>query len=185
MKPAATVLYEDSMVPGSYPLHELVMRLVEDDINGETRRLLKQVVANPRNGIDNILKDVRSTDRFAGGGKLFLLVDRDRIARHLKLPGNATDEAVVKAVSALSDAPQKLSTFFLVPNLEGLLQNIQEAEPSLLRDEMPRALRKSLDSRDIVLKAVKAEDKLSLRTVLRAKQPGLDALAKALAQLLR
>jgi len=34
MKPLAMVIYEDKMLPGSggsYPLHDLVMRLVEDN----------------------------------------------------------------------------------------------------------------------------------------------------------
>ena len=90
----ATVLYEDRMRPspsGEYPLHDLVMRIVEDDINGETWELRKIVEKNPRKGIGNVLNDVRRTELIAGSGDLFLLVDRDVIAQHLDLATNASE----------------------------------------------------------------------------------------------
>lgn len=66
MSPVATVLYEDSMRPGaggSYPLHDLVMRMVEDEINGQTWELARAVAKNPRNGIGSGRRCSRVTGR--------------------------------------------------------------------------------------------------------------------------
>lgn len=60
MKAIATVLYEDSKIGKAFPLHKLVMRIVEDEINGQTWKLLRLVDDNPRSGIDNVLRDVRA-----------------------------------------------------------------------------------------------------------------------------
>lgn len=71
----STVLHEDKMVPGpngDYPLHALVMRMVEDDINGQTWRLRSLFDRNPRNGIDAIINDVKRTEMIAGAGQLYL-----------------------------------------------------------------------------------------------------------------
>jgi len=183
----ATVHYEDKMQEGPqgvYPLHDLVMRMVEDDKNGKTWLLHKLVDRNPRKGIDQIIKDVQITDFHAGAGKLLLLVDRDRVAEHLKLSGPTTDAQVVAALKALSDASHKLEVFFLKPNLEGLLRAIKGCEPSLLPESMPAALKKNLNERDLVFKEVKNERWRNLRNCVRHKQPGLDALAKHIASII-
>lgn len=190
MTQPTTVLYEDSMLPGAgggYPLHDLVMRIVEDEINGETYRLRKLIEANPRRGIDNLISDLGKTSLIAGFGQLFILVDRDKVARHLvkrsALAGGlrASDDEVVAALRALSDATTRLHVFFLKPNMEGLLGDIQGCDPTLLPDEMASALRKKLNARDIVLNEVKKAARRALRECLRERQPGLFALAQAIA----
>lgn len=188
MTPAATILYEDTMLPSpdrSYPLHDLVMRLVEDRIDGPTWTLRKLVYANPRRGIDKLLRDLSITSQIAGPGKLLLLVDRDRIASHLRLDGRASDEEIRAALAARSDAPERISAFFLYPNLEGLLRSVQRCDPALLPEVMARALRKQLNDRDIVLKEVGRATRLELRSCLLRSQPGLDALRTHLGELLR
>lgn len=181
---AATVLYEDSKIGPDFPLHQLVMRLVEDDRNGHTHVLLAVVKANSRNGIDKLLGDIGSTSLIAGRGHVFVLVDRDVIRRKLGLADDASDEAVVAEFKRRSDAPDKLSPFFLEPNLEGLLRSIKSCDPALLPDAMTSALTKSLIDRDRVLKEAKRPSNLALRNCIRAAQPGLDALAKAIAALI-
>ncbi len=184
MKLIATVLYEDTMLPspdGSYPLHDFVMRLVEDQINGHTWKLHKQVLKNPRRGIGNIIRDVRETAFFAGAGELYLLVDRDVIAKRLHLPSTAADPQVVAALRATSDAPAKLHPYFLYPNLEGLLRAIQTCNPNLLPQTMASALTKNLNDRDLVLREARKAAYVSLRSCISTAQPGIVALAGALA----
>lgn len=188
MSVLATVLYEDSMQAGpggSYPLHDLVMRLVEDDINGQTWRLHKLVEKNPRRGVGNILNDVKVTSLLAGAGELYLLIDRDQIARHLGLSANASDDDVVAEIRKRSDAPDKLRTFFLYPNIEGLLKNIQGCDPTLLPENVESALQKKLNDRDIVLNEVKKASMKSLRDCLRKAQPGLEELVASIATRIR
>jgi hypothetical protein len=183
----ATVLYEDSMQPGAagrYPLHDLVMRLVEDEINGETHILHKRVDKNPRNGIGNLLSDVAVSNLIAGSGKLFLLVDRDRVAEYVELPRRAPNEDVVRAILDRSDAPHKVKVFFLHPNCEGLLHAIRECDASLLPNNVDGAMGKDLNDRDIVFNEVKKARYRDLRDCIREKQDGLDALARAIAALL-
>lgn len=184
MTPLATVLYEDKMLPGpsgSYPLHDLVMRLVEDEVNGQTYKLKRLIEKNPRNGIGNVLNDLRSTSLLAGAGTLFLLIDRDVLAAHLKLTTRARDEEIEAALKNRSDAPDKLRPFFLHPNLEGLLRSVHDCDPTLLPDNVARALTKKLNDRDLVLNELKKAPLRALRDCVRKAQPGLDALARAIA----
>lgn len=182
----ATVLYEDQMqsgANGSFPLHDLVMRFVEDLINGQTWRLNKLVFKNPRKGINNVVKDLAFTDMIAGAGDLFLLVDRDRIARHLNLSANATDADVIRELQNRSNAPKKLRVFFLYQNLEGLLRDVNTCDPELLPIEMESALAKNLNDRDLVLLEVKKAANVELRRCIGNNQQGLSGLASALANL--
>lgn len=188
MKPVVTILYEDSVrrnAGGEYPLHDLVMRMVEDDINGESWRLRKLVFANPRNGVTNILRDIKSrTSLIASGGKIFLLIDRDKVARHLKLGGNPSDEEIIEKIRESSDAPSKVEVFFLHPNLEGLIQAIQKCDPGMVAASVfESALGKSLNDRDIVFQNAKLE-RWTGRACVRAAQPGLDAMIRALGELI-
>jgi len=183
MKPLASVLYEDKMIPTAdkkYPLHDLVMRMVEDDIDGQTYKLLKLTKPYPKNGIDALLAELQNTDRIAGAGKLCLLADRDRVASHLGLAGSANDEEIVKAVEAKSNAPGKLHVFFLYRNVESLLRDIQRCGNEPING-MDKALKKDRNARDTVLNEAKKTANKSLRDCLRNAQQGLDGLAKAIA----
>jgi hypothetical protein len=188
MTPLATVLYEDKMqsgVGGQYPLHDLVMRMVEDEINGETWRLHPLVDKNPRKGVGNILKDVKErTSLLARAGGLYVLVDRDVIATHLGLPNGAPDANVIAAFKRRSDAPDKLHPFLLYPNLEGMLRSIGDCAPSLLPASVKEALRKDLNERDIVLNELKKAIHRDVRDCVRRRQAGLDALVKSIAAML-
>lgn len=181
--PHATVLYEDQMLKGQsgFPLHDLVMRLVEDDINGEFWRFNGLVAGLPRKGIDKIIEDLPRTGRLAGSGQLMVLVDSDRIAEHLKLPPTAARDLIITAMRKLSDQPDKLQVFFLRPNLEGLLRAIKTCDPTLLPNNLARALAKKLNDRDLVFKAVKKAQLRDLRDCVRGAQPGFHALAQAIA----
>lgn len=182
----ASVLYEDGLAPGSktFPLHELVMRLVEDDINGATWQLLAAVTANPRKGIDRIIADIGRLEHLGTSGKFLLLVDLDRVAQHLGLDRTASETEVVEALVARSDCPERLEVFFLRPNMEGLLGDIQKCMPSMAPAAMRGALAKKTNERDVVLREAKKASLLDLRCCIRTHQPGLDALAKAIAALL-
>lgn len=184
----ATVLYEDTMRPGadgSYPLHDLVMRMVEDEINGQTWELRKRVAKNPRRGIGNVLNDVKTrTGLLAGTGKLFLLIDLDRIAEHLKLPKSTTEADLVAKLKTESDAADKLCPFFLRPNVEGLLKDIQACDPTVLPGSLTAALEKELNERDLVFNEVKKLARRPVRDCIRRKQPGLDGLARAISALI-
>lgn len=187
MTPIATVLYEDKMLPspgGNYPLHDLLMRFVEDEINGQTWRLHKSVFRNPRKGIGNVLNDLKETSLIAGAGELYLLIDRDVIADHLGLSAKSTDAQVVTELRARSDAPAKLHPFFLYSNAEGLLRSIQACDSTLLPENMAAALQKKLNDRDIVFNEVRKASMAALRACVRKTQPGIDGLARALAALI-
>lgn len=183
----ATVLYEDSMSAGpggSYPLHDLVMRLVEDEINGQTWQLLKLVDKNPRKGIGNVFRDLKRTSLIAGSGVLFLLIDSDKTAEQLGLGHDASEDEVIAALRERSDSPEQLEVFFLQENMEDLMESIHVCAPDLLPDNVQAAINaKSLNDRDIVLKEVKRGHQQALRDCVREAQPGLGALAKTIAGL--
>lgn len=192
MKPLVTVLYEDSIRRdggGSYPLHDLVVRLVEEEISFgiQTWELHKLIQPVPRNGVDEVLKDVKKrTALFAGKGKLFLLLDSDRVAQHLKLGANAEGEQIVEAVKASSDAREKLEVFFLLRNVEGLLRSIRDCGPELVAAEVFEAAieKKKLIQRDLVFAAAK-KNAWGGRRCVRNAQPGLDAMVGRIANEVR
>ncbi len=193
MRPLVTVLYEDSKIGREYPLHRLLLRMVEDDINGRTWRLHKTVAGNPRNGIDKLLADVRVTSLIAGAGKLFLLVDRDRIIDHVnrnaregepRLAPGATDDEIVEAIRGTSDAPDRLAVFFLHRNMESLIAAIERCAPGNWTTEIAEARRKNRLARDLVIRETAKAAMTAVRTCIREAQPGVDALARALAETL-
>jgi hypothetical protein len=170
---------------GHYPLHDLVMRLVEDEINGQTWQLMKLIDKNPRKGIGNIFRDIKRTNLIAGGGMLFLLIDSDKTAEQLGLPARASDEEVIQALREKSDSPEQLEVFFLYENMEDFMSSIQKCAPDLLSENFRSAIEtKSLNDRDIVLKEVKKSHQQVLRTCVKEHQPGLAALAHAIAALI-
>ena len=165
-------------------MHDLVMRMVEGEINGQTWELARAVAKNPRNGIGNLIRDVQRTALLAGDGTLFLLADVDRIAEHLKVAKGTSEAALVVELRQRSDAPDRLCPFFLRPNLEGVLRAIQSCEPNLSPDNVAAALRKALNERDIVFNALKKATHREVRGCVRRAQPGLDGLVLALAGLI-
>jgi hypothetical protein len=193
MTPLATVLYEDSKIGKLYPLHDLILRMVEDDIDGKTWRLHKAVADNPRKSIDKVLRDISHTSLIAGAGKVFILADRDQITRHINqhkppeepvLSPNAADPEIVDAMLRMSDAPKKLEVFFLQPNLEGLIDAVGQCAPGQWSTDIRNAKRKDRGARDFVLQEVAKATMAGVRTCVRAQQPGLDGLVKALTALI-
>jgi len=191
VKPLATVLYEDSKTGKEFPLHHLLMRMVEDDIDGQTWLLRKLVRDNPRNGIDKVLADVRVTSLIAGAGRLFVLVDRDRIIAHVnqnaregepRLAHDASDDQIVEAIRRTSDARGKLRVFFLHRNMEDLIAAIEDCAPGLWEAEIRQARNKDRLARNFVLTETAKAAMATLRACVRSHQAGLDALAKALGE---
>lgn len=176
----ATVLYEDKMRPGSggsFPPHRFVLAMVRDVVGREIHDLEKIIDKNPRNGVDKLLAEARHTARRAGSGILCMLIDRDRIAEHLKLPKDTTNMDIVAKIKDTSDAPSKLLVFFLDPNMEGLLESIEKCEPSL---RAPRV--KDLNQRDIYLKKA-ASVSSTVRDCVKTRQPSLAEMVHLLATL--
>lgn len=194
MKPLVTVLYEDSKIGKEFPLHKLVLRMVEDEINGQTWKLLKLVEDNPRNGIDNVLRDVRAASLTAGPGSLFVLADRDVLVQHVnqnakpgeaRLAATATDEEVIAAVQATAgEVADRVRVFLLKPNMEGLIRAIESCAPGQWHEDLARAKSKDRISRDFVLVEAAKAGMAALRACIRRHQPGLEALALALAEVL-
>lgn len=192
--PLVTVLYEDSKIGKEFPLHKLVMRIVEDEINGQTWKLLKLVDDNPRNGIDNVLRDVRAASLTAGSGSLFVLADRDVVIQHVnqnakqgevRLANTATDEEIAAAVQATAgEAADRVRLFLLQPNMEGLIRAIESCAPGWWQEDLARAKSKDRISRDFVLVEAAKAGMAALRACIRSHQPGLEALALALAEAL-
>ena len=80
MKPLVTVPYEDSKVGMAIPLHGLILRKLEDEVNGPTWKLLQLVEEGRRNGIDNVLRALRAASLTAGAGSQFVLVDAAKVS---------------------------------------------------------------------------------------------------------
>jgi len=182
MSPVATVLYEDRMQVGAgatFPLHDLILKWVANQTERPLWELQKLVDKNPRNGVSKLLGDVPKTSRIAGGGCLILLVDRDHIAEHVHLQKNAPDQQVIEAILRKSDAPQKLTIYFLHPNMEGMLSSIEDYDPTL-----PAPLKKDPNARDIILKKARTRP-AHLRDCVRSRQPGIAALTDKLIELCR
>ncbi len=193
MRPVVTVLYEDRRVGKEYALHKLVLRMVEDDVNGETWRLRKVVADNPRGGIDSVLADVRAASLIAKGGWLFVLVDRDRIVAHVNqqaaaggrtLQAQAADQDIVDVVVGMSDNHERVRVFLLHENLEGLIAAIEQCGSGQLAKEIAAAKRKNHTAREFVLNHVAAADRVAVRQCVRKLQSGLDAMVHALAEVI-
>ncbi|HEX2687322.1 MAG TPA: hypothetical protein VHN14_11930 [Kofleriaceae bacterium] len=98
------ILYEDSR--GSlqrFPLHDLVVKSAADLVRLEVHELSRWVVAVPKKGVHNVLKEVVHSDRFLGGGaRLLVWVDNDDIRGALKLSPRCTREMVISTIQALT-----------------------------------------------------------------------------------
>jgi hypothetical protein len=161
------------------------MRLVEDQINGETWSLHHAVDRIPCKGIDKLLDKLRRQPLFARGQLVLALVDADRTAEHVGLPKRAPFERVAAEIlRRCSKTTDQVQIFFLEPSMEGLIGHIRTCNPSVDPVAVERALEKSLLARDIVLGKVATASHRALRDCLRTHQPGLDGLAKAIAFLL-
>lgn len=181
--PVATVLYEDKMQVGSggaFPPHDFVLAMVADLTGSSVWHLRNLVDKNPRNGVTKVIADLKRTNLLAGGGKLCVLVDRDRVAEHLGLPNNASEAAVTAALSERSDAPDKLSIHYLDPNIEGLMRSIAECAPT-----EPAPISKDHNSRDLYLNRAAFALAVGVRDCVKVKQPSLGALVVLLAELCR
>ncbi len=179
----ATVLYEDKMQPGvggSFPPHDFILSLVADAVNRPTWELARLIDKNPRNGVDKLIQDLPRTDRIAGAGMLYVMVDADRIARHLGLPKTTSLDAVADELKRRSDAPDKLSVHFLRPNLEGLMASIEACAPD--RAAPPA---KDHNSRDIFFKRAAYGLTPKQRACVRQQQGGVATLVDRLAKQIR
>ena len=179
----ATVLYEDKMAVGSngeYPPHDLVLRMVADQLGGEHFELRARVKPNPRNGVGNVIRDLGRTKKIAGSGHLFVVLDRDRVAEHLPgSPRPTTDAAIVAALVGLSDAQERLTVILLRPNLEGLLRALDACGGP------PAPLEKSHNARDAYLNKAVYELSKAVRDCVQEQQPDLKVLVRRLVELLR
>lgn len=177
MSIVATVLYEDKIAAGAkeFALHTLVLTMAGEQLGRSLWELRPLVFGNPRNGVDNVLKDIqRRTARLAGAGRLFALIDRDRIAGHLGLPKATSDDVLVRRIKEKSDAPDRLEVFFLHENLEDVLADAQTCGgPVAPAKKRPLA-------RDTCLNFMAFRAPRSVRDCLGDEQPGLGALVKAL-----
>lgn len=181
--PIATVLYEDKMQPGSghpFPPHDFVLAMVSDLTRHTIWDLRKRVCANPRNGVDKLIADLKRTRFLAESGMLCILVDRDRIAAHLKLPKSASEDEIIAALRDRSDAPDKLSVHFLDLNIEGLMRSIEACAP----DERAPST-KGHNARDIYLNRAAFALSPAVRNCVKGKQPSLGKLVELLADLCR
>jgi hypothetical protein len=181
--PVATVLYEDKMQVGSggaFPPHDFVLAMVADRTGRSLWELRGLVDKNPRNGVAKLLADVRRTSLLAGNGRLCVLVDRDRVAEHLGLPRNASDEAVTEVLCGRSDAPEKLSVHFLDPNMEGLMRSIAECAPGVAAP-----VGKDHNTRDVFLNRAAFALAPAVRDCVGGKQRSLRELVTLLAELCR
>jgi len=192
MSPIATVLYEDAQIGPEFPLHRLVLRLVQDEFNGEAWRLIQSAEGIPPKGIDNILRDIRDTTLIAADGALFVLADRDRIVEHFNrqagravLPPAASDDEIAGALRDACVQGPKPQVFLLRPNLEGLIAAMERCGPGLWPDVLRRAIqRKDRLARDQVLRGLSREAMRSVRDCVRQQQPGVDGLVRELGRTL-
>lgn len=184
----ATILYEDSQVGPRFALHDLVVRMVADDSMREVFVVGRRLTGVPRAGIDKLLDDLARADRLAGAGWLFLLVDGDRIAEHLirrraLVAGKVGESEIDTAIHRLAGGFPRLSTFFLEPNLEGVLRAVHRCTGGSQLARLESALRKDRFARDALLEEVRRGDDSARRRCVREAQPGLDLLVRRLAAL--
>lgn len=177
----ATVLYEDKMQAGGggvFPPHDFVLAMVSDLTGHTVWALRRQIEPNPRNGVAKLIGDLGRTSLLAGEGLLYVLVDRDRVAEHLRLPKLAAEADVIRAMKARSDAPDKLNVHFLDPNIEGLMRSIEGCAPGV-----PAPSKKDHNSRDLFLKHAAFKLSAAARDCVKGKQASLGALVERLAGL--
>lgn len=175
----ATVLYEDQSgqsLKDFYP-HLFVLALVAEQSQKSVHDLRTRIDGVPKKGVNKLIADCARTERIAERGRLFVLVDRDRIAEHLHLRNSASDDEVVEALRDCSDRPEQLFVAFLRPNMEGLLESIATCGGRAL------PARKSINERDLVLKDAAFKRSTAVRDCVRQKQPSLGALVDELAKL--
>ncbi|MBK9367167.1 MAG: hypothetical protein IPN01_12765 [Deltaproteobacteria bacterium] len=192
MSPEVVVLYEDQRRGRDFWLHELLLQMVADTNGAELWRLQTRCLGVPLKGVSKLLESVREASKIARAGRLMVLVDRDQLRQALyetgrgepKLPPDVDDLTLTEAVRRRADIPETVQVFLSYPNMEGLIRAIQGCDPSLLPEEVRRALQKELASRELVLAEVKKARNRDLRDCVRRHQPGLHGLALAVAQAL-
>jgi hypothetical protein len=182
MTPIATVLYEDKADQGAnvFPLHDLVVAMVADRTGMDAREVGLKVEGIPRAGASNVLRDLRQPRRRRGGGKRFILVDRDQIHRLVDRNRREDDDAMRAAICELPPEAEEVGVHFLYQNMEDLLRAIEACEPARKAPE-----RKKRGPRDLVLAKVAWSPSTAVRDCLMKAQRGLAELVDALADLCR
>jgi len=153
---AAVVLYEDSRAPTNrFGPHEFVMACVADRFVGTPRHDLERIVAcMPMNGAAKVIKAVRfGHQRLARSGEsLIVVLDSDRIARHLGLEGGAC-KARLRAglISGIESSAVTPQCVFLERNTEDLVRIVAaviDCAPGHIDEACDR---KNLNARDTIL----------------------------------
>lgn len=189
MSAAAVILYEDASGPRKgFGPHELVLRCVADDYVapqafGSSRHytLSRRLDGRPMKGVDKVLNGCENIERIVDGGqRLFILVDNDRIRRHVRLPSAASSEEVQAAIRALCPLPNQLHITLLEDNAESLIKAAADCDPNIDRVRVAEALRKKLMSRDLVFESVARGQRRDVRDCVRQCVPSFDGFIRAL-----
>ena len=189
------VLYEDSRAAGpggkKFPLHELIVALVADRRPNVHRwSLSASFEPIPKSGIDNLLSALQNDvpDLAGAGGRVFAVVDGDRVTEHVRRRGIAVanaappEEAVATFIAGLSHAAL-IQVVVLHDNLESVLRAYEKPcaplhalTPTLLKEAIAH---KDRIARDRML--VEAARNSELRKCLETAVPSLATIADALA----
>ena len=173
----------------AYGPHQFVVRCVADDLARPAWELHKSLLAIPRRGNGNLLRDIRNNpSRFASDGRpAFAVFDGDQLPELLSRP-RGTCRTALKA-DLLKDCAWagQLHVVILERNLESLLRAVLQCAPEAA-DERTRALaldRKSLAERDVILNRVAREARRNVRDCVRQAMPSFDYLIRKLVEACR
>lgn len=185
-----TILYEDSVGAHlkEFGPHNLVVQCVADKLGGDVWRLHRQLIPEPKNGVNKLLdalrKDMNKLAR--GDSRVFALIDADDVRERLQLPQTACRTLVVAQIKRCPSA-DRLDVVLLEKNLESLLVALRELQPTLATaEDWNRALaHKKHNERDLILNRIaKNPAHGALRVELLRTVPSFDRLVTRVAKLL-
>jgi hypothetical protein len=185
----AVVLYEDQRGPmKEFGLHHLILACVRDDSGADAFALRGMLDGRPMKGVQNLLRSCRrDVRRLSSKGQLvFALIDNDEIRQQLRHEGvesSAEDDAVVRAIKAKCDAPERLRIFLLKNNTETVIEAAAFCDEDLPKPLLAQALKKDPNARDAILNKIAWRPDRSVRDCIREQVQAVAEISRALANI--
>jgi len=186
-----TILYEDqlnkSTRPDEFGPHLLLIACVWDEIDGAYHELAKAMKdCRPMKGSSKLLSTCKEDieDIIGDGRNAVAVFDRDRATELLNLHRESTDEEIIRSIMEACGVPGRLHVLLLGENIESLLRAAGKCDRSISQGRIEEALRKRLNARDLVFRAVSKQDKRDIRNCIQEEVPSFREIVKQAIQLL-
>jgi len=180
MRYLATILYEDHpRETKEFGPHNLVLACVADRTHQTIWQIKRLFDGRPMGGDSKVVKESSRVDIIAPDcHPVVMLLDDDKIRRHLGLASGAASDDVAAAIRANCSEPDKLHIFLLTRNVDDLVQVAARST------DWKGEIKKKPVVRDRILNKAAYNVNAAQRALIQEEVPGLADLVEFLVSLI-